>query len=232
MLKPTERPEIDPQTLKFIVGCIAVLLPFVLSALNGGQLPSLSDSFYFGSPGSIYGPWSRTIFVGCLYAIGAFLIAYNGQIDLEMHLSKVAAVAAVLVAMFPCNCSGHDEIIEHVHYIAAAVLYLVLGVFCVIFYFRARDKRRRTQHVEPKYRQWIYAICLVALWGAMAFLIVNAVVRDTHITNPVFWGESVGLVAFGVAWLTASHVVPGINHPSERHHLTGNKRGQSESGHH
>jgi hypothetical protein len=51
--------------------------------------------------------------------------------------------------------------------------------------------------VEPKYRQWIYAVCLVA---------------------------------FGVAWLTASHVVPGINHPSERHHLTGNKRGQS--GHH
>ncbi|PQO94894.1 hypothetical protein C5614_20195 [Massilia phosphatilytica] len=229
MPKPTERPEIDPQTLKFIIGSIAVLLPFVLSALNGGQLRSLSDSFYFvGSPDIIYGPWSRTIFVGCLYAIGAFLITYNGQIALEMGLSKVAAIAAILVAMFPCNCSGHDEIIEHVHYVAAAILYLILGMFCLIFYFRARDKRRRTQHVEPKYRQWIYATCLVALWGAMAFLVFNAVVRDTRVTNPVFWGESIGLVAFGVAWLTASHVVPVINHPSERHHLIDGKRSRSE----
>lgn len=227
MLKPTKRPEIDPQTLKFIVGCIAVLLPFVLSALNGGQLPSLSDSFYFvDSPGKIYGPWSRTIFVGCLYAIGAFLIAYNGQIDLEMRLSKIAAAAAVAVAMFPCDCSGHEPVVKHVHYIAAAALYLILGIFCVIFFLRARDKHRRTHHVEPKYRQWIYAVCLVALWGAMVFLVVNAVVRDTHMTNPVFWGESVGLVAFGIAWLTASHVVPGINHPSERHHLVGKTGGQ------
>jgi hypothetical protein len=220
MPRATKRPEIDPQTLKFIVGCIAVLLPFVLSALNGGQLPSLSDSFYFvGNPNNIYGPWSRTIFVGCLYAIGAFLIAYNGKIAMEMRLSKVAAVAAILVAMFPCNCSGHNEIVKYLHYVAAAILYLVLGIFCLIFYFRAGEKHRATQRRQPRYRQWIYAACLIALWGAMAFLVANAVVPATYMAYPVFWGESVGLVAFGVAWLTASHVVPGINDRSERHHL-------------
>lgn len=211
MLKKPARPEIDHRTLKFIVGAIATGLPFVLSLLSGGQLPSLSDSFWIESD-----PWSRTIFVGCLYAISAFLLAYNGEIALEMVLSKIAALAALLVAMFPCDCSGHAAIVNNVHYVAAAALYLVLGGFCLIFLRRARGKRTR----EARYRQWIYAPCAAALWLAMLELTLNALhLNIFNLTYPVFWGESVGLVAFGIAWLTASHVLPAINSPDERHHL-------------
>ena len=35
----------------------------------------------------------------------------------------------------------------------------------------------------------------------------------------VFWGETVGLVSFGISWLTASRVLPLITLPSERERL-------------
>jgi hypothetical protein len=35
----------------------------------------------------------------------------------------------------------------------------------------------------------------------------------------VLWSETVGLVSFGVSWLTASRVLPGITEPQERQHL-------------
>jgi hypothetical protein len=44
------------------------------------------------------------LFLGCLFIIAGFLISYNGEWQIEQYLSKVAAVAAIGVAVFPCNC--------------------------------------------------------------------------------------------------------------------------------
>ena len=64
------------------------------------------------------GPWPRDIFVGSLFAISAFMLAYNGLSEPEMWLAKVASVAALGVAMFPCQCVDLTrEIIPRVHLI-------------------------------------------------------------------------------------------------------------------
>ena len=93
-----DRPEIDNQTMKLIVGLIAVSLPFLTNYFSPTPLDSISASYW------AEGDWSRNIFVGFLFAIGAFLLSYNGYGDDQRRLSKVAAFAAVAVAMFPCNC--------------------------------------------------------------------------------------------------------------------------------
>ena len=48
---------------------------------------------------------------------------------------------------------------------------------------------------------------------AIALFVVHFFTKDERL---VFWGETFGLVSFGVSWLTAGHKLPGITAPSEK----------------
>src|SRR5689334_3046203 len=108
MLLPPRRLEIDHRTMKLIVGIIALSLASLTSFFASKPIESISASYYEDG-------WSRVIFIGFLFAIAAFLFAYNGYTRLQMVFSKVAAVTALCVALFPCGCEGHPEIIPYVH---------------------------------------------------------------------------------------------------------------------
>jgi len=200
--------EIDHHVLKLIVGIIALSLANLTTFFAGVPLESISESYHEGG-------WARDFFVGFLFAIGAFLLAYNGECTLEMVLAKVAALAALGVAIFPCQCGRNDEIIPYVHYVSAVVMFLVLACLCGVFYRRAHGKGHR----QALWRAWIYATCGVAILGAVAVLVADAMsggAISDKVHRLVFYGERVGLVAFGVSWLVASRVFPGITTPGER----------------
>lgn len=203
------RPEIDHHTMKLIVGVIALSLASLTSALSPAPLESISASYWVG------GEWPRNIFVGFLFAIGAFLLSYNGQSDREMLLSKVAAFAAVGVAMFPCSCGGHAEIIPGVHYVSAALMFGILAAFCYFFFVRAWSKGWAQAWV----RAVIYAVCGLAIAAAMALMAIDILTGGAlsdRIARFTFYAEASGLVAFGIAWLTASRILPLITRPDER----------------
>lgn len=202
------RKEIDHHTLKLIVGVIALCLAYWTNALSSMPLDSISASYHEDG-------WPRNIFVGSLCAICAFLLAYNGRSTTEMLMSKVAAFAAIGVAFFPCSCGGHDEIIPFVHYGAAVVMFLMLAGFCYSFYKRARGKESRQAFV----RAVIYALCCLAIIAAIVVLLMDFILDGaltSKIPRLVFYGEEAGLIAFGVAWLTASRVLPFITRSDER----------------
>ena len=113
MFSKPQRPEVDEHTIKLIIGVIALTLANLTSFFSPDGLQSISDSYHKGY-------WSRDIFVWFLFAIFALLLAYNGKTGKEKILGRVAAGAAFLVAMFPCECETHTEIIPHVHGIFAA----------------------------------------------------------------------------------------------------------------
>lgn len=212
------RPEIDQYAIKFLIGAIAVSLPLIEFALTSGVIKSISASFWF--PPSDWRPaawppevWPRNIFVWFLFSISAFLLAYNGKSETEMWLSKTASLAGAGIAMFPCACGeSKHEIIRHVHLISAGVMFFVLACFCFIFLERARKKG----HLQANVRAIIYALCGLGMIGSI-LLFVIAVFKDDE--GLVFWGEAVGLVSFGISWLTASRVLPVITRPSERESL-------------
>ena len=133
MLPNPSKQEIDHRTLKLLVGLIALTLGNLTSFFAESKITSISASYHAGG-------WSQSIFVGFLFAIAAFLLAYNGLSRSEMLSSKLAAMAALGVALFPCGCDGHDEIIAHVHFASAAVMFIILAYFCYVFYRRARAK--------------------------------------------------------------------------------------------
>jgi hypothetical protein len=88
--------------MAFLVGLVAVGLPLVM--IYGGTIgdscfrDSISHFYY----AQVYG----AIFVGLLFFIGGFLIAYSGDHWLETWGSALAGVGAFGVAVFPTSGTG------------------------------------------------------------------------------------------------------------------------------
>lgn len=208
MLSAPRRHEIDHHTMKLIVGLIALSLPFLTSYLAGARITSISAAYYEGG-------WSQSIFVGFLFAIAAFLLAYNGRSTAETVLSKVAAGAALGVALFPCKCGSHTELLPYVHEVSAATMFLILAYFCYTFFKRARNKR----YPQAKVRAVIYALCAIAIVLSILVIFVDKLsggIISARVTRITFYAEWTSLVAFGVGWLTASRAVPGLTHRDEQ----------------
>jgi len=200
--------EIDEHTGKLIVGVIAISLASLTSYFSVDPLESISASYYDKF-------WARDIFVGFLYAISAFLLAYNGRSKRQMVLSKIAAFSAIGVAMFPCKCGTHEEIIANVHGLSALTMFLILAIFCYTFFKRAKTKQSK----QAKVRAYIYAVCGITI--IISILILGYDNLSNHsisskITRLTFYGENAGLIAFGIAWLTASRMLPLLTGKEER----------------
>jgi hypothetical protein len=208
----TLRPEIDQYTIKFLIGFVALWLPGVELLLAHGDLSSISESYWYADS-----HWTRNLFVGALFAIAALLAGYNGTSTKQLWFGKVAAVAAVLISIFPCYCgnSAH-EIVRGVHGAAAGVLFAVLAWFCWDFIDRAKTKLNDDRRTAAKRRIWIYRACGVGMVVAIALFVAHFFSKDERL---VFWGETFGLVSFGISWLTASHKLPVITAPSEKEPL-------------
>lgn len=207
MDKPRDE-EIDHRVLKLMVGLIGLSLATATNLLSAGTILSISQSH-------CYGGWARDFFVGNLFAVAAFMAAYNGFSRKEMWVAKVTALAAIGVAWFPTACPTQGEIIPGAHVVSAVVMFLMLATMCRIFYVRAR--RRHLPGASR--RAMLYAACGIAIVASMLM-----VVADHFLGGPLksvvprleFYCEQVALVAFGVAWLASSHVVPWITAPEEK----------------
>jgi hypothetical protein len=208
MLAAPQRQEIDHRTIKLIIGVVALSLAALTSFFAKTAISSISASYYEGG-------WSQSIFIGFLFAIAALLLAYNGLSTSEMVSSKVAAVAGLGVALFPCSSDRNTVRVPYVHYACAAVMFLILAFFCYTFYKRAKAKK----HVQAEARASIYAACGAAIVLSIFALAIDEVsggVFRGFIHRFTFYGEATGLVAFGISWLTASRVLPLLTRKDER----------------
>jgi hypothetical protein len=200
--------EIDHHVLKLIVGVIALTLPVLTASFSTHYIQSISESYYEEG-------WARDFFVGFLFAISSFLFAYNGDSSPEMLFSKVAALAALGVALFPCGCGRSEGVISCVHYTSAAAMFIVLACLCYIFFERARSKSRR----EARWRSCVYATCGITIVIAIVVLALDHFTGESigaKIPRLTFYCEGAALVAFGISWLVASRTIPLITAPEER----------------
>ena len=207
-----QREEIDHRTIKLLVGVIALTLAGLTSYFAGGGITSISASYHVGG-------WANSIFVGFLFAIAALMLAYNGLSTREMVLSKIAAVAAFGVALFPCQCDNRDEVLPYVHAASATILFLILAYFCYIFYSRARQKARDQGNAPANARAIIYVVCGITIITSILVIAVDALLGGAltaKVARLVFYAERAALMAFGISWLTASRVLPLLTQPDER----------------
>ncbi len=202
----------DYRTLRLMIGIFAFSLPFVVWWVAREPLPSVSASYHTSA---------RDLFVGIIFVVAAFLAAYNRHTKGQFWASKVAALAAAGVALFPTasDCKGTSE--STIHFIAAALLFGILAYFCLVPFYR----KTRRGSTKQRRRAFIYLLCGGAIILAMlSVLIANLALtcEAVHARRIIFWAEAAALWSFGIAWLVAGKAFRVIAEPEEQLTFTAN----------
>ena len=203
--------QIDHRIIKLIVGVIAVSLALFMQLASGELLHSISESYHYRA---------RDWFVGLLFAVAVLFLSFKGENGRERKLTILASLCAAVVAVAPCECGRTAGLISAFHFPAAAGVFAIMGYFC--WRFRRTAMSKIDKYPEAKKRTQVYTACLIGMTVCAIMAIAYAVASksiDAIFPNYVFWLEAIGLVSFGVSWLTASRTIPVITNPKERFHI-------------
>jgi len=200
----------DPLVIQYLglrkaIGIIGIALPFVLAggrALfeGAGLLDSISDYYYSSM---------RNVFVGSLCAVGVFLFSYRGYDWRDEVAGKIAAGSIVGVAMCRTTPAGQSsDLLGGLHLVFAAVYFVTLAVFALVLFRKTDSPGAMTPRKRSRNR--VYAICgsiIVACLGLI--VVVLRLPKDSSWLSlkPVFWLESIAVVAFGISWLVKGEAI-------------------------
>ncbi len=191
--------------LRRAIGVLGISLPFVLSLgailiFEVGIPESISDFYYTGM---------RDVLVGTLCAIGVFLLSYKGYERLDDLAGDLACVFAIGVALFPTTPSGDPTTLERTigaaHLIFAALFFVTLAYFSLCL-FTKTDKTKTPTRQKIR-RNQVYKACGFTIVASIVLILVYAFLPERFENalsayDPVFWLESIAVLAFGLSWLT------------------------------
>jgi hypothetical protein len=200
----------DPLVIQYLglrkaIGVIGIALPFVLAggrALfeGAGLLESISDYYYSSM---------RNVFVGSLCAVGVFLFSYRGYDWRDALAAKIAAGSIVGVAMCRTTPPGQpSDLLGDLHLFFAAVYFVTLVVFALVLFRKTDVPGAMTPRKRSRNR--VYAICgsiIVACLGLIVIVFRLSTDSPWLSWKPVFWLESIAVVAFGVSWLVKGEAI-------------------------
>jgi hypothetical protein len=188
--------------LRKAVGIIGISLPFVLALgkilLQSPGIESSISSYYYTV--------MRDVFVGSLCAIAVFLMSYRGHEREDDIAGDLACIFAIGVALFPVAPSAMstsaDKVIGGLHHLFASSFFLTLAYFSLKL-FRKTDPTKAPTRRKLQ-RNVVYTVCGYTILACLAMVtLVSLLPGDSPVNriDPVFWLESVAVVAFGVSWL-------------------------------
>jgi hypothetical protein len=192
---------------------LAIGLPLVLSILGFfqyGLAPQDSISAYYHAYASTAPGFDplleagkgqmRNWFVGILWAIGVFLILYQGYGRRENIALNLAGTLLILVAMFPMEWTCRNTCSKiSLHGVFAASFFIVIGYVCI---FRAGDTLELIRDAAKKasYRRtyriiglimWVFPVVVVGLTFFRFYLFGR---------YTVFFIEAAGIWTFAYYW--------------------------------
>jgi hypothetical protein len=224
----------DPRALRLIVGLIAFLLPFVVIIVNAKMTSSISASYHTDARDIFVGVLFVIGFLFVAYNghhdveltdenIGWFWqwldTVWAGAIEFrkaerkieERLVSLLGGVASIVAALFPTACDECSAtFISSVHGYAAVILFSAVVYFCLVgFLDRVRPALCQSwkQGGKAKWRAHIYRFCgrtiMITLLASVVapYILTVSVAREQSI---VFLAETIALLLFGFAWMTAS----------------------------
>lgn len=207
--KPNDPLVISYMTLRKAVGGIGIALPFVLV---------LGDIAFFHAPGiqesisRYYYTGMRDVLVGSICAIAVFMISYHGPERTDDISGDLACLFALGVALLPATplptekATDLEKALGAAHYFSAACLFLTLAYFSLVL-FRKRAPQPTLQKLK---RNSVYLWCGLIILACIVLTIpVKLLPGNSPFLrlSPVFWLESLAIVAFGVSWLTKGEAI-------------------------
>jgi hypothetical protein len=198
-------------TQRVIIGILGMMLPVILlisTFLEGGleHLQVSISNFYYTNRGDFL--------VGVLCVLAVFLFSYTGPNDekLDYWVSTIAAVCALGVAFYPTEIkepiTKHNIHIESTYtpliknfgewHLLFGVLFFVAISFMCLFLFTKEPKGTRNWLK----RRIIYILCGIIMLLSVIIIAIYMIGIKCDDCTVTFWGESVALFFFGIAWLT------------------------------
>lgn len=180
---------------------LAAALPVALlaSSLLFGRTafqPSISDYYWTLDA-------ERTLLVGVLCAVAAFLFLYKGENTKEDRILDIAGLSAAGIAFFPTAGPGDaGDTTASAHGFFAVLFFLCIFVLCI---FRSEIYLKKNPDRRSGRFQLLYRICsgvMIASIGAAVILsffpaeFIARLFRNHHI----FWFEAVGIWSFSGFW--------------------------------
>lgn len=196
----------DYRTLRLLVGILAFALPLGAWLFYPFLIPlSISASYYTGA---------RDFFIGSLCVIATLFFAYNGHKSAENWMANLGALTAIVAASVPTSCNtcalSPSSI---VHLIAGATLFVVIAYFC-LWPFRQSAKDKPDD--KAKKRAAIYTICGVVIIVSIPAAGAASFLKISGEFPVIFWAETIAIIAFGIAWIVASKIIPSLADEDER----------------
>lgn len=192
---------ISYKLLRKAVGVIGVALPMLLVTakyiLEGPGIQSSLSGYYYTV--------MRDVFVGSLWAIAIFLMAYNGPDKKDDLAGNFACLFAIGLSVFPTSpdteVSSYERIIGFLHLGFVAGFFLVLAYFCLVLFCKTAPDKRPTG--RKMLRNRVYRVCGYTIIGCILLICLVAILPETSSVrniDPVFWLESFAIWAFGWSW--------------------------------
>lgn len=205
-------------TLRKTIGILGMGLPlflYIFLYIDTGftePLESISHYYYTRVSG---------FFVAILSILAIFLMIYKGKSPIDLIVSLIAGIAALLVVFFPtgnitdicCDTSlpysvtilEKSGLRETIHYIAAAI-FLGCLAYMSIFLFTKSNKSINERGLQKMKRDRIYRICGIIMILAIAVIFfggfLELIPKEIYVENKLtFWMETVAIESFGFSWL-------------------------------
>jgi len=226
-----EADQITYSTLRFLLGVLGILLPFLLVF---GNWVHQGEITFQGSMSAYYYTRLRDVFVGTMIAMGVFLYAYIGYPSEEDNrVGNIAGIAAIATALLPTAPSGVEMVLQnYLHILAALTFFIMLAYYCLVLFRRTdqplknpeitstglgkiweeitrtmefEDEEKNTNKIK---RNKVYKFFGWTIIGSLLLLFVLIAV-DRWITDldDYYYTlilEAIATISFGIAWLVKS----------------------------
>jgi len=197
-------------TLRKSVGLLGIFLPFVLIfgvrfLTNCDILQDSISDYYYTKLGHYM--------TGTLCAVSLFMFSYKGYGPKDLWAGRGASLFSLAVAFFPCSnfnplseckvleLKGND-VINLIHFASATCLFLIFSFFCLFLFTKSSGHPTK----RKKQRNVVYKICGVIILLSITVIFLYSVIPALHKQfkdyKPIFWFETLALLAFGFSWLT------------------------------
>jgi len=213
--RPDDRSGLSARAHRQLIGYIGLLLPILLLLITWLRRDDPDRPWRWQhSISAYYYTGAVAVFVGLLFALALFLLAYRGYQNkyqvFDIAAAVIAGLAALGVAFFPTKAPDGLQAARWwtdgtgvLHHVSAVILFAMFAVFS-LWLFRmtgspgalSADKRKRNS---------VYLAC-----GILIVLSVGWAGIAGWKKKSLFVPESTALVAFAVSWLVKGRAIKSI----------------------
>jgi hypothetical protein len=211
-------------TMRKAIGVLGITLPFIMLAGSSlfGECKEVQVSI-----STYYYTNMRNIFVGYNCAVALFLFAYRGHDWMDNLAGTLGCIFVLGVAFLPCNIgasaspclvtvSDQNPLVGELHNLSALLYFIILIIYSLFLFPKTHMDNHTGEKMDmgrqKRKRNVVYYICGSLMMVSLILIVIymyllNNLYPGLNRLDPIFWLETVMLIAFGISWLTKGQLL-------------------------